>query len=141
MGGPITKVLASDVEIDSSLSPHPQVYYLKGEAGRKLNVYFRGVSDSGTPAVSVEVKPIVASYNGSAYTGWPFFSDLNADGTADSTLPVVVPNQGIVSVTTSVSGVAGMVIVTPAASAGNYVVRVTAATTTNVTYTLTAEFV
>lgn len=141
MGGPITKVLASAKAIVTSSAAADHTYYTKSDGRRKLNVYFYGLADSGTPNVTTTVQPVIPGKDGTTTVIWPDFSDLNADGTVDSTVPAVTPDQGTVTVVCTDVGVAGLIIVDSAAMTGSFRIVVSSASATNVAYTLVAEFI
>ena len=140
MGGPITRILATSKTITNATDP--QTYYVKSDGRRRLNVYFRGVAAADTHTVHVNVKPVIPELDGvTAMTAWPDFSDLDANGTVDSTVPAVVPDQGVASVACTDAGVTGMVIVTDMATAGTYKVVLTAEDAVVVTYHLVSELI
>ena len=134
-GGPIIKKLATDKGIDGTSHTYDVVNSGRG----KLNVYFGCSGDTLTATLQVTVKPLAPDAAGASTFSWPDFSDLNADGTADSTLPLVAPNDGDTGTfSCTTSGAQRMLTVTQGAMCSQVRITVTESAQA-ATYTLVAE--
>lgn len=141
MGGPIIKKLVDSAVINNDTLE----FRVKMDGRTRLRVYCTYNLVTGTADMELTVRPVFPGWvSGSGGTGieeWPDFSDLNADGTADSTLPAVVPNEGFNDFGGTNAAATGHVFVNPDAIVSEIYIKIQNKSSTNARTILVAELI